>query len=232
MTSPKDTLLKKEVAKCCRLFEALGLFDFSGHVSARVPGTGEIYINSRDSVRSKVGLDDIIKYSFKEGSLDKERKEPSEIFIHTEIYQSRPEINAVAHIHAPAVISFSILKKTFIPVIPRASVLAENVPIYHDSRLINTLERGQLLAKTLGKHKAVILRAHGAVVVAKTLKELFFNAVSLEMNVQHQIIAYQSGIEPEALSKEEIEEGKRIYQERLFAKLWEYHTTKLNLEIS
>lgn len=49
-----ERTLQQEVATCCRLSEYLGLFDFSGHVSARVQGTDAVLINSRDSVRSNI----------------------------------------------------------------------------------------------------------------------------------------------------------------------------------
>ncbi|WP_206812855.1 hypothetical protein [Paradesulfitobacterium ferrireducens] len=37
--------LRREVAACIRLLEGNGLMDFSGHVSARIPGGNEFLIN-------------------------------------------------------------------------------------------------------------------------------------------------------------------------------------------
>lgn len=62
----------------------------------------------------------------------------------------------------------------FIPVIPRGAVFADGVPMYDDSRTVNSWESGKALAEMLGKRRAVILHAHGAVVVADSVKALLF----------------------------------------------------------
>lgn len=224
-----EKILRLEVAACCRLAEYLGLFDFSGHASARIQGKDTIFINSRDSVRSNIKPQDIIRVNWKDGTSDEEGTAPSEVYIHTAIYQSRPDVNAVAHLHSPAVIALSVAKKKFITVIPRGSVFAAGVPIYDDSRTINSLDSGKALAEMLGKRRAVILRAHGAVVVAESVKALLFYALSLELNAREQLAAYQAGEQPCALREEEIRESNRLYGQRLFEKAWDYYVDKAAL---
>jgi len=221
--------LRLAVAVCCRLSEYLGLFDFSGHASARMQGTDTIFINSRDSVRSNIKPQDIIKVNLKDGASDEGRMAPSEVYIHTVIYQRRPDVNAVAHLHSPAVIALSVAGKKFIPVIPRGSVFAEGVPVYDDSRTVNSLDSGKALAEMLGQRRAVILRAHGSVVVAESVKALLFYALSLELNARDQLTAYQFGEQPCALREEEIIEGNRLYGQRLFEKAWDYYVDKAAL---
>jgi L-ribulose-5-phosphate 4-epimerase len=224
-----ENLLRLEVAACCRLAEYLELFDFSGHASPRIPGKDTMFINSRDSVRSNIQSQDIIKVNLKNGNAVDEGIAPSEVYIHTAIYQSRPDVNAVAHLHSQAVIDLGVAKKKFIPVLPRGSVFAEGVPMYDDSRTVNTLDSGRVLAERLGKRRAVILLAHGAVVVAESLKALLFYSLSLELNARSQLAAYQSGEQPCALKDDEIRESNLLYRGRLFEKAWDYYVDKAAL---
>ena len=43
--------LRKEVATCTRLLVMQEVMDYSGHVSARIPGTDRILIQPRDTSR-------------------------------------------------------------------------------------------------------------------------------------------------------------------------------------
>lgn len=229
----EEEALRAEVAACCRLSEYLGLFDFSGHASARIPGADAIFINSRDSVRSGIEPLDIIRVKLQDGPQDRVSPQgvmpPTEVHIHTEIYRRRPDVNAVAHLHSPAVIALSVAGKAYVPVIPRGSVFADGVPLYDDSRSVNSPGAGAVLAEVLGQRRAVILRAHGSVVVADSVKGLLFYSLSLELNAREQLAAYQAGEQPRLLREEEVREGNRLYGQRLFEKAWDYYVEKAGL---
>jgi L-ribulose-5-phosphate 4-epimerase len=227
-----ENRLRLDVAACCRLAEYLDLFDFSGHASARIPGQNTIFINARDSVRSNIQPRDIIKVNLNNGNAVDEGIAPSEVYIHTAIYQSRPDVNAVAHLHSQSVIDLGVAGKTFIPVIPRGSVFAAGVPMHDDSSTVNSVKSGMALAELLGKRRAVILRAHGAVVVAESMKALLFYALSLELNARSQLAAFQSGEQPCALRDDEIRESNRLYGQRLFEKAWDYYVDKAALHFT
>jgi len=222
--------LPLEVATCCRLLEYLDLFDFSGHASARIPGTDVILINSRKSVRANIQPQDIIKVNVQDDVFATDSLAPVEVYIHTLIYRHRPDVNAIAHTHSPAVIALSMSGKKFVPIIYRSCFFAEGVPLYDDSRTVGSVETGSNLAEELGQLQAVIMRGHGAVVVADNLKALLFNALSLELNAKHQLTIYQTGEQPRPLSKEEMDEGKRHYGQKTFEKAWQYYVEKTALK--
>jgi L-fuculose-phosphate aldolase len=221
--------LRIEVATCCCIVEYLGLFDFSGHISARIQGTDSILINSRDSVRSTIDVKDIIKTNLKGNVSDKRVRPPTEVFIHTSIYRRRPDVNAVAHLHSPATTMLSVTKKNYVPVIWRGAIFGEGVSLYDDCRTIKLAERGDALAEALGQKRAVIMRGHGAVVVAESVKALLYYSISLELNTRNQLAAYQMGCEPDPLLDEELAEGKqRFGTKRLYDKAWSYYLGKLD----
>ncbi len=225
-----ENTLRLEVAACCRFAEYLDLFDFSGHVSARIPGTDFMLINSRKSIRSNIGPHDIVKVNVKDDGSGEGSMAPSEVHIHTVIYQRRPDVNAVAHLHSPAVIALSVTGKRFVPVIYRGYMFAEGVPLYDDSRTVSSVKDGKALAETLGPRQAVIMRGHGSVVVADTVKALLYYSLSLELNAKNQLAAYQAGVPPLPLRQEEIEEGNRHFGQKSFEKAWQYYVNKTALK--
>ncbi len=225
-----ENTLKVELATCCRLLEYLDLFDFSGHASARIPGTDFIFINARKSVRSHIEPQDIVKVNLKDDVFEEESFAPAEVHIHTLIYRHRPDVNAVAHTHSPAVIALSTSGKKFIPIIYRSYIFVEGVPLYDNSRTVCSVDSGQNLAETLGQSQAVIMRGHGAVVVGENLKSLLFSSLTLELNAKYQLANYQMGVEPRPLQTEELEEGQRFFSnQRTFDKAWQYYIDKTAL---
>ena len=77
---------------------------------------------------------------------------PSEIFIHTEIYRARPEVNAVLHMHPPTVVLFTIVGKPLLPIYgaydPHSlGLVLEEIPLFDRSVLINTRELGEELVR-------------------------------------------------------------------------------------
>jgi ribulose-5-phosphate 4-epimerase/fuculose-1-phosphate aldolase len=224
-----ESALKIEVAACCRLFEFLGLFDFSGHASVRIPGTDNFLVNSRDSVRSIITPKDIVKVNLDGKVLEEGARVPSEIFIYTAIYKLLPDVFAIGHLHSPAIISLSVLGKEYVPVIARGSIFPDGIPVSEDSRLINSRERGDALAKALGLNRAVILRGHGSVVVGESIKAVLFRAYFSELNAKYQLDAYRIGEKPRPLPEDEIKEANEHYFGRLYEKVWNYFFHKANI---
>ena len=157
--------------------------------------------------------------------MDKSQKLPSEIHIHTAIYRRRQGVNAVAHLHPPITTALSVAGKPYVPVIHHGAIFLDGVPVHDDCRHVNTREKGDALALTLGDKRAVIMRGHGAVVVADSVKGVFFGSVYLEDNAAKLIEAYKMG-EPFVLNQEELEVGKNIWRQPQFEKIWHYYQEK------
>jgi ribulose-5-phosphate 4-epimerase/fuculose-1-phosphate aldolase len=218
--------LKSNVATCCRLLEANSLIDFSGHVSCRV-NEDLFLINSHGKSRLEVEPGDIVEAKMDATAVQTGTKLPSETHIHSSIYQARKDIQAVAHLHSPAVISLSIARQPIFPAIFQGTLFSDGIPIYKDARHVNTASRGNSLATALGKAKVVIIRGHGSVVVAESVKALFFLSIYFEKNAQRLLDAYRSG-SPEPLTEEEQEEGRDVLlKERIINKVWDYYFSKL-----
>lgn len=222
--------LRIEVATCVRMLDYLGLIDFSGHVSCRVPGTDSVFINAWGASRCSLGPQDIAKAALEGTAPEGDVDLPSEIHIHTSIYRKRADVKAIAHLHPPVTTALSTAGKDYIPVIFHGAVFASGVPVYDDCTHVNTVEKGNALAAVLGSHRAAIMRGHGAVVVAESVKGVFLGSVYLEDNARKLMDAHKMG-EPVALRPDEAEAGAHIWRQRQFEKVWAYYQEKSGIRL-
>lgn len=218
--------LRRKVAQCCRMLEWQGLIDYSGHVSARIPGTDHILINPRE--QSRVGLrpEHVIEVDLDGRHVSGEGRPPAEVYIHTEAYRARPDVGSVAHVHSPMSVTLSITGREFTPVIYHGTLFAGGVPLYDDSRHVDSPERGAALAGALGSCRAALIRGHGAIVVADSVEGVFYTAVYMEDNATK---LYQASLlgNPVPIPSHELREGEASHQR--YGKMWDYFLEKCAL---
>ncbi|MFB3884929.1 MAG: class II aldolase/adducin family protein, partial [Thermodesulfobacteriota bacterium] len=109
-------LLKDKLARACRLLEMTGLIDFSGHISARIPGGQVFFINPVQLSRAEVTPGDMAEVTLKGQWVGGRFKPPGETPIHTAVYQLRRDVNSVVHLHPHYSILPSIVGQDLIPV--------------------------------------------------------------------------------------------------------------------
>jgi L-fuculose-phosphate aldolase len=216
--------IKSKLATLCRLLEHLGLIDFSGHVSTRIPGTENILINPRSVARCKVTPEDLLVIDLDGRVLEGRSAPPSESPIHTEIYRARPDVMAVVHLHSPMAVLVATAKLLYVPAVYHGAIFSEGVPVLDHSGHIDTRERGESMAKLLGSRRALLIRGHGAVAAADTVESALLTCVCLEENAKY---LYQLSLlgKVTPLSPDEINEGAHFL--RSAHKLWSYYEDKL-----
>jgi ribulose-5-phosphate 4-epimerase/fuculose-1-phosphate aldolase len=62
------------------------------------------------------------------------------------------------------------------------TIFHEGIPVYADPRLVSDRVRGAALAKALGSHRAVLMRAHGATITGADVQEVVASAFLFEEN--------------------------------------------------
>ena len=175
--------------------------DHRGHISVRLPNSDEILVKARLSRELSsfhdVGRRHITRMTLdgKVVSLGKNLEPPREYFIHTWLYKLRPDVGSVVHIHPKYTIVLGIAGKSIKPVyhLRDAGVVAEELPIFNDPRLIVDDELGRKLAETLGNREACVLRWHGLVTVGKDIHEAALRAMKIEMQAEYNFLALQAG---------------------------------------
>ena len=218
--------LKLEVAACTRLLNMEGIMDYSGHVSARVPGRDAFVIQDLDIPRGDVAPDNLLLADMDGNKIDGPDGlfPPSEVHIHSEILKARPDVNSVAHVHPDTPILFTLADgPTLAPVRNHASRWSGGFPVHPDSGHINTPELGRELAETLGTHDAALIRAHGIVVVAESVPAVLIDCVHF---VENADAFYSAALLGPVKPLTQAEMGvflERFRRPRHIRKLWNYY---------
>ena len=223
-TMTPDTA-RGELALALAMLEREEIIDFNGHFSARLPDARGLLINAADSVRSRIRPDDFIEIDFQGRPLSGTRTAPMEFHLHTQIYLRRPDVHAIVHAHPRWSTVLTTAGHGWQPVTMQAAVLGA-VPTFHETASINSAALGEALALCLGERKAALMRRHGAVTVAASVRDAFVQAVYLEENAYRQYLALQIGT-PEPLTENECATiGRNLSRPALLQKVWDYHAAK------
>ena len=183
--------VKRQVAIANRILSAMGLATGHrlslGHASMRVPGTPDQFV-----VKGRGYTLDALPAMLPENMIlcDTEghmldgppgSTQCFEVKIHSCVYKTRPEVNAVVHVHPTFVVLMSVLGRTIRPMAQEGvQLVAKPLPVYPHMRTVQSDEEGMDHAKYLGKHKAVLLQGHGATTTGADLEEAVMNMLHLE----------------------------------------------------
>lgn len=227
--------LRYELAVANRILANEGAFDAFGHVSLRHPDDPGRYLLSRSRAPQLVEPGDIYEFT-----LDSKPVTPpsvqmySERVIHGEILKVRPDVTAVCHHHAPAVMPFCIAGEELVPVFHLGATMGAKVPFW-DSRddfgdtnlLVVKPEEGASLARTLGDNWTVLMRHHGATVVGASLRQLVFRTIYGCRNAEYQMAAKALKTVSRLTPGEAEMAGAINMQPNAATRAWEYWVTRL-----
>jgi len=220
--------LIEDLVAANRILADQGVLDGWGHVSVRHPRDPNRYLLSRSRAPELIIAEDIMEFDLDSNPVDaRSRPLYTERFIHGEIYKARPDVVAIVHTHAPALIPFGISKVPLKPVYHRSAFIAAGVPVFEireragmTDMLIRDQALGRALADALGNHPAALMRGHGAVVVGPSLQRVVGRSIFLPLNATLQMQAAALGgpvtfLDPEEARKIEEREGYGL------ARAWE-----------
>src|SRR5258706_1527411 len=147
------------------------LIDYSGHCSAR-RDADSFYINSGASIRSTLTAADIVAIDLDGALREGTAAPPLEFPLHAEIYRARPDVQVVMHTHPQWSTILTMVGAPWRPVCPHGTLLGA-VPVLDSPPSVNTRAMGERVAAALGGGSAVLLKSHGAVVVAPDIVQGF-----------------------------------------------------------
>ena len=187
----------------------LGLTDYLGHTSIRLPEPGRYLVKPKHSVTVRagdtVGPADFVVVDADGRLVEGQGQPPSEVFIHTEIYRVRPDVQVVIHTHQPQATLMGVLGAPILPLLHAQSpLLEEPIPTWPCSLLVQDAELGAQLAEALGDHSLAHLQGHGIVSVSTTVAEATVNALHLEQLAKANLEVLKTGIAPRVVPPEEI----------------------------
>ena len=207
--------LRELVAQSCRMLGKLNLTkEPSGHVSARAPGENSILIKARgpeeSGLRFVTGRDIIIvDFAGKKVAGDDGLDVPQEVFIHTWLYKSRPEVQCVVHVHPLTVVLFTICNKPLQPLYGAYDpsglrLLVDGLATYPRSITVSNEKLGEEFAQAMGKKQACLMRGHGITSAGPNVEEATLTAIKLN---DAAVINYQANLlgTPQPISQEDID---------------------------
>jgi ribulose-5-phosphate 4-epimerase/fuculose-1-phosphate aldolase len=214
-----------------------GVLDGYGHVSARNPQNADHFFMSRARAPSQITADDIVEYDLDGKPVDGSVRKSAyaEIFIHAETYRARPDVKGIVHSHAPEVIAAGLVATPLVAVTQTTRFLCDGAPVFDLSdefpdtknMLIDSPAKGKALARTLGQHTVVLMRGHGDLVVANSVRNAVFNAIytALAARLLRDAAIISGGGPVKSLTKAECENFKvPVVQKEMFGtdRNWEH----------
>jgi ribulose-5-phosphate 4-epimerase/fuculose-1-phosphate aldolase len=178
-----------------RILARQAILDGMGHISVRHPQRADHFLLARSIAPALATADDILEYDLNADALNASgRASYRERFIHSEIYRARPDVMSVVHCHTPSLLPFADSDVPMRAMYHMAAFVALGVPVFDIRReagttdlLVGDTRLGRALARTLADKHAVLMRHHGAVVVAGSIPNAVARAVYLDLNARIQV---------------------------------------------
>lgn len=207
--------LRLKVAISCRILGMLGLVQGStGHVSARIPGTDEMWIRCRGGDECGLmftGLHNVRRVNFDgEGpGLGAEHASPNETAIHGEIYRAHPEVQAVVHAHPHYALLCGITRLEFRPVFgafdPSAlSIVTQGVPVFPRAVTVTNKQIAVDMLAAMGQRDVLLMQGHGITVTGATVESATTLAIRFDRLAQIMWELARSGLPCPEISAEDM----------------------------
>jgi ribulose-5-phosphate 4-epimerase/fuculose-1-phosphate aldolase len=186
--------LKHKVALSCRILAMMGMVKASlGHVSARIPGTDEMFIRCR-AVKD-IGLPFVRDEDIRRGPLTTASGADmgdgyvavGEVAIHGESMRLRSDVNCVIHAHPPGALMIGLSDVDLQPILGAYDsgastklLLREGYAVFPHSYLIGRPELAHRMMGVMGARNTVIMRGHGVTITGESVEDATARAICFE----------------------------------------------------
>jgi ribulose-5-phosphate 4-epimerase/fuculose-1-phosphate aldolase len=226
-------LLTDDLVAANHILAAEGVLDAMGHVSVRHPARPDRYFLARSMAPALVTAADIVEYDLDSAAvMPGARPGYLERFIHGETYRGRPDVRAVVHCHTPSLIPFASSTVPLRAMYHMAAFVAAGVPVWDIASaagvtdlLVRDGNLARSLSGSLGDRAVVLMRGHGAVVVADSLPNVVGRSVYLDVNARAQAQAIALGGTIRGVTPEEAK--KRMGDPNEYGRAWELWRKKV-----
>jgi L-ribulose-5-phosphate 4-epimerase len=181
----------------------------SGNASLRV---GDHVVISPSSVHyTEMVVDDVVVIDMEGNEVEGTRNPSIEKPMHLEIYNNREDALAVVHTHSLYTSAMAVLHE------PLPPILDEIVPKLGAGIRVSkyampgTKELGKYVVEVLEERSAALIANHGAVCIAKTIKNALFLSILLERACKIYMTAKQVG-NPIELPEDVVEDEQDIWE--------------------
>lgn len=172
--------LNLKLIKVCKYLKDKGFLPATdGNISSKITND-KILMTPKGKDKGNLKSSDLVVIDLSGKKIYGKHQQSGEWRIHTIIYKTRPEINAVIHTHpiyttAISLTNFDINK----PILPEIVIDIGKIAIV-DYAPFYTEELANNLQKYVKNHNAFILRNHGLVAIGRSLEEALFRTEKVE----------------------------------------------------
>jgi ribulose-5-phosphate 4-epimerase/fuculose-1-phosphate aldolase len=192
--SMSEGITKQLISIVDELYDAGLITPKGGNVSARIPGTDELWITPTQLYKGGLTEETLIRVNLKGKKLEGLDRPSVELPMHLLAYRAREDVGAVIHTHAPMAIVAGLFDEP-IPTISIEAIALAQVPVV-PFQLSGTREQSQSIVDALGGGAAVLLQNHGLMTVGKDLREAASRAQILEFAARTVVLCRLLGGEP------------------------------------
>ncbi|PCE66009.1 class II aldolase/adducin family protein [Sediminicola luteus] len=150
-----------------------------GNVSIRI-NDNEMIITPSGRPYEELGPEDMVKVNYRTHAFEGHVKPSSEYKLHTEIYKTRKEANAVIHTHQMNASTVATARREIPPILDdQAQLLGPSVRVAPYA-LPNTKKIVKATVQALRGRNAALMANHGAVCIGPNIEEAFVACQVLE----------------------------------------------------
>lgn len=194
-----------------------------GQVSARMPGCETFLIKRAVAGFNEATPEDMIR-AHVDPRQPVDPKAPPELPLHQAIYGRRQDVNAIVHSHSPYALVFGATDLALLPVSHDGACFQGRIHRFTGtSHTVLTLDTGLEVAEALGDGAAVLMRNHGALIAARTLREAAVLGLVLERACRIQLMAEGVGVPYHVSDIRDVRRKQAyIYEESSMRFFWDY----------
>src|ERR1700688_882731 len=196
MKKETHTAIKQQLIIAGKVLVAEGQDDFTrGHISVRVPGNPKLFCMKAHSLGlDEITMQNILTIDLEGNVVAGTARRHSEVYIHSEIFKARADVNCVIHTHPTYSVALSATGRPLKCYGQPGALFYEALGVYADTiNLIRSHAMGAGVARALGRHRAVLLKNHGVVVTGKSIEEAVVGTIMLENGAMTQLLAEAAG---------------------------------------
>ena len=203
--------LKEQLILAGKVLVAEGQDDFTrGHISFRLPDNANLFFMKAHSIGlDEITMQNILTIDLEGNVVAGTARRHSEVYIHSEIFKARPDVNCVIHTHPTYSIALSATGRGLKCYSQPGALFYQALGSYTDTiNLIRSHAMGAGVARALGNGRAVLLKNHGVVVTGATIAEAVIGTLMLENGAMVQLLVEAAGDSAPEFSRADIEKLK------------------------
>jgi L-fuculose-phosphate aldolase len=195
--------------------------NIGGHVSARAADGEDAFWVTGFEYFDQTTPDSVVKLGFDLEPREGEMNFSPAVNFHARIYQQRPDVNGIVHVHSHYVSVLSSLQQIVGMYNVGAVLFYQDQAMYFDDGHRPHID----VADALGDKRVVFIKNHGAIVASDSVENATIEAVMLEQSARYHLeCSAMGGTE---ILEDEVLGGRNMYQKFFLPNMWQANVARL-----